>query len=311
MNNKNPRISVVIPTYNRRDVISRAIDSVLEQTINDFEIVIVDDGSIDETSEVVDLYNDDRIRYIQHEENKGQNIARNTGLRAAEGTYISYLDSDDVLLPPHLENAVHNMEELPDDYAGVVTGYEDVVDGKVIPQPGYDGKITYENLIRDMYDKIGGLSLLTFRTDILGKVGFHDEDIVNSTDLDFYLQILEEYNLFGADEILCRRFKQTDSVSMDAELVARGEKTIISKHGDKLTPENRAKRRYNRGIALAELGEMQEASRVFRGCIRDYPYGVLYYYHYAISLLGGRAFHLLAIYPYIRDWHPESLSKNN
>jgi glycosyltransferase involved in cell wall biosynthesis len=302
----NPKISVVIPTYNREETVPRAVDSVLNQTISSLEIVVVDDGSQDNTKEVIEEYDNQRLCYIPHEQNEGQNIARNTGLRASEGTYISYLDSDDVLLPQHLEKVVNKLEELPNEYAGVVTGYEDVVGGEKTPQPGYDGRITYEDLIRDMYDKIGGLSLLTFRADILDEVGLHDEEVVNSTDLDFYLQILEEYDLYGIDEVLCRRFKQTDSVSMDAELVAKGEKTILSKHGDKLTPENRAKRRYNRGIALAELGEMREASKAFRGCIQDHPYGILYYYHFMISLLGERVFHRLSLYPYIRDWHPES-----
>jgi len=303
------KVSVVIPTYNREDALPKAIDSILEQTIDDFEVVIVDDGSEDGTQELIKGYSDDRIRYIKHEHNKGQNTARNTGLRAAEGTYISYLDSDDVLLPHHLEKAVTKLEDLSDAFGGVVTGYEDIVNDEKISQPGYDGRFTYNDLVTDMYNKIGGLSLLTFRADILDRIGLHDEEIINSTDLDFYLQILEEYDLFGINEVLCRRFKRTDSVSMDARLVAQGEKTIISKHGNNLTAENRAKRRFNRGIALAELGEIEEASKAFRGCIRDYPIGLLYYYHFTISLFGKRIFHLLAVYPYIRDWHPESHSE--
>ena len=160
-----------------------------------------------------------------------------------------------------------------------------------------------------MYDRIGGLSLLTFRADILDVVGLHDEEVVNSTDLDFYLQILEEYDLYGINEVLCRRFKQTDSVSMNAELVAKGEKIIISKHGEKLTSKNKSKRRFNRGIALAELGEMQEASEAFSRCIQEYPFGILYYYHFVISLFGERFFDLFALYPYIRDWYPKPASQ--
>lgn len=304
-------MSIIIPTYNRGGTISRAIDSVLNQTHTNFEIVVVDDGSEDDTQKEIGDYNDKRIRFIEHKENRGQNTARNTGLKAAKGEYISYLDSDDVLLPHHLERVASKLNDLPSECAGVVTGYEDVVNGEEISQPGYDGRITYNDLIRDMYDRIGGLSILTFRYDILDQVGFHDEDIINSTDLDFYLQILEEYNLYGIDEVLCRRFKQSDSVSMDAKLVARGEKTIISKHGSKLTAENRAKRRFNRGIALAELGEMKEASRVFRECIQDNPFGVLYYYHFILSLFGQRLFNRFAIYPYLRDWHPVSQSDSD
>lgn len=301
----NPQTSVVVPTYNRDNTVTRAIDSILNQSIDDFEIIIVDDGSEDETRGLIEKYDDNRIRYIRHEKNKGQNIARNTGLEAAHGKYISYLDSDDVLLPYHLEKAINKLENLHSKYAGVITGYEDIVGGEKISQEVYKGRITYEDLIKDMYDRIGGLSLLTFRSDILHEVGYHDEDVINSTDLDYYLQILESYNLFGIDKVLCRRFKRADSVSKNARLVADGERTIISKHGDKLTPKNRAKRRYNRGIALAELGEIQNARRVFWDTIQDYPLNPLYYYHFTISFFGERIFRLLALYPYVRDWYPE------
>lgn len=303
-------LSVIIPSYNRENTLPRAIDSVLNQTIEDMEIIIVNDGSEDDTYNVVKEYDDSRIRYIEHSDNKGQNVARNTGLRAAEGQYISYLDSDDILLPRHLEKAINVLEARSSKYAGVVTGYEDVVNGERIPQPGYAGKITYDDIVRDMYEKIGGLSLLTFKSDVLDVTGLHDENVINSTDLDFYFQILEEFDLVGIDEILCRRFKQHDSVSMNAELVIKGEEIILSKHGDKLTPENRAKRRFNRGIALAELGEMEQASNAFRDCIRDYPSGLLYYYHFLISLFGKSFFDSFALYPYLRDWHPEETSEN-
>jgi len=85
MAEKAPKVSVVIPTYNRAHLVGRAIRSVLNQTYQDFEIIVVDDGSTDNTKEVVKSFNDPRIRYIRHEKNRGGSAARNTGIRAARG----------------------------------------------------------------------------------------------------------------------------------------------------------------------------------------------------------------------------------
>lgn len=94
--------SVIIPTYNRAHVIERAINSVLNQTFNNFELIIVDDGSIDDTIKIIENIQDSRIGIIRHNFNKGQNEALNTGINASKGEYISFLDSDDEWLPSML-----------------------------------------------------------------------------------------------------------------------------------------------------------------------------------------------------------------
>jgi glycosyltransferase involved in cell wall biosynthesis len=90
-----PLVTVIIPTYNRARLLGRAIDSVLAQIFTDFELIIVDDGSVDNTRQLVLGYADQRIRYLRHERNQGANAARNTGVRAATGKYVAFLDSDD------------------------------------------------------------------------------------------------------------------------------------------------------------------------------------------------------------------------
>lgn len=85
----NPTVSVVIPTYNRAHLLGRAIQSVLNQTYHDFEIIVVDDGSTDNTEKVVKSFNDPRIHYIRHDQNRGGSAARNTGIKMARGGIYS------------------------------------------------------------------------------------------------------------------------------------------------------------------------------------------------------------------------------
>lgn len=96
--------SIIIPTYNRADKIANAIDSVLQQTYPHYEILIVDDGSTDNTDEVVSNYDDKRLKYFK-KKNEERSIARNFGVQHANGDYVNFLDSDDILYPNHLSLA--------------------------------------------------------------------------------------------------------------------------------------------------------------------------------------------------------------
>ena len=107
---RSPTFSVVIPTYNRADLLPRAVGSVLGQTMGDFELLVVDDGSVDTTREVIEGFRDSRVRYLR-QENAGAPSARNHGARLARGRYITFLDSDDEALPDWLETLTKTFEE--------------------------------------------------------------------------------------------------------------------------------------------------------------------------------------------------------
>ncbi|MFH0731641.1 MAG: glycosyltransferase [Candidatus Omnitrophota bacterium] len=102
-------VSVIIPTYNNASFISEAVDSVLAQTYTDYEIVVIDDGSTDNTKEILSKYNN-KIRYF-YQENKGVSSARNLGIRQATGEYIAFLDADDLMLPDRLDELVRFSEQ--------------------------------------------------------------------------------------------------------------------------------------------------------------------------------------------------------
>ena len=113
MNPEKPYFTVITPTYNRAKYILTAIESVLAQTFQEFELIIVDDGSEDETASLVATFSsaDPRVRYIK-QENKGRSVARNVGIEAAHGEYVSFLDSDDYWQPTHLQNIFDFLQSL-------------------------------------------------------------------------------------------------------------------------------------------------------------------------------------------------------
>ncbi len=128
-----PLVSVLMPTYNRRDTIERAIDSVINQTLSDWELIVVDDGSTDNTAEfVLQRYaHEPRMRLIR-QENQGLSGARNTGLRASAGKYIAFLDSDDEYLPHHLELESAFLEAHPEENFVTAELWEDFGGGHIV-----------------------------------------------------------------------------------------------------------------------------------------------------------------------------------
>lgn len=111
-----PTVSVIMPTYNREELLPRAIESILAQTYKDFEFIIVDDGSTDNTMHLLKQYadKDKRIRVFRNAQNKGIAYSRERGLNSARGKYIAIMDSDDVSTPTRLEKQVAFLEKSPD-----------------------------------------------------------------------------------------------------------------------------------------------------------------------------------------------------
>ena len=108
-------VSVVIPLYNKKNYIRRAIRSVMMQTIEDFEIIIIDDGSIDGSGDVVKTFLDSRIRLIR-QENQGVSVARNNGVSNSRADFIAFLDADDEWLPRQLEDLLRLRKKYPEDW---------------------------------------------------------------------------------------------------------------------------------------------------------------------------------------------------
>ena len=180
-------ISVIIPSYNQGNYLGETLYSVLDQTYPHFEAIVVDDGSTDDTAEIVRSFEDARIHYI-YQENRGLSSARNTGIHHSQGEFLTYLDSDDLFLPEKLEILVAAMRARPE--LGLVAGKAIPIDG----QGHRIGKIFSTPLTADPTQLLLSNPLhvgsVLMRRDWQNKAGFFDENLRSYEDWDMWLRLL-------------------------------------------------------------------------------------------------------------------------
>jgi len=291
MSEKTPTVSVIIPTYNRAHLVGRAIRSVLNQTFQDFEIIVVDDGSTDNTEEVVKGFNDPRIRYIRHEYNRGGSAARNTGIRAARGEYIAFLDSDDEWLPQKLERQVKAFKDLDETTALVYTGLR-FVDrkGALIreQQPRLKGYVFRELLRRNA---IGTASSVLLRRESLLSVGLFNEALPSRQDLDLWVRIARRFKVFPIPEILTIHYVHEQRITANLEAKIMGHKLFMVKFDKELRSQPRALawQLYGLGMLYLQKGELALARRILWKSLNKWPYPKVVL-TWLILLTGSRAY---------------------
>jgi glycosyltransferase involved in cell wall biosynthesis len=196
----NPIFSVIIPTFNREKTINRAVQSVLCQKFIDFELIIIDDGSKDNTERVVKSIIDDRIIFYKHHTNKGQNAALNTGLTLARGKYISFLDSDDEWLNNILEKQLEKF--LSDSEISCVYSYAGYkLNGQIEISKKFnlEGYILKEALSQGY---ISHMITLSVKRECFDKVGSFDTNFIVCQDDDICLRLAKEYKFGLIKEVL-------------------------------------------------------------------------------------------------------------
>ena len=188
---ENPFFTVVIPTHNRSGLLKRAVVSVLNQTFEDFELFVVDDHSTDDTSSVVRSFSDPRIRYAINHRTKGACGARNVGIFASKGQWVSFLDDDDEWLPEKLDSQYKTIQKSNNEIGMICTDYA-ILKGRsqkpVLIKNRPDGWIQKKVLYGYC---IGCLSSVVMRTDILRSINGFDERFKSNQDWDLWFRISE------------------------------------------------------------------------------------------------------------------------
>jgi glycosyltransferase involved in cell wall biosynthesis len=208
-----PTVSAVITTYNYGRFLPAAIESVLAQTLPPDEIIVVDDGSTDDTREVVAPYIKRGVRYV-YKENDGGSSARNAGILASTCDLVAFLDADDRWVPHKLERQVAEMVRHPE--VGLVSGGEWQVGegGKhpyLVARPRLEAARVYSKMLVENF--IGNTSLALVRRSVFDKVGMFDESVPLGHDWDMWLRIARAYPISVLGEPLIYYTRHTGSLS--------------------------------------------------------------------------------------------------
>ena len=263
------KVSVIIPTYNRDAYLVDAICSVLNQTYQNFELIIVDDGSTDHTRQIVDGFDDARIRYL-YQNNGGASRARNTGIRAAQSEYIAFLDSDDEWMPQKLEKQMEQMRHLPDGVGLVYCRMKVMFDtGQSVIFPSVelnsaelsgDGqKMLLKLLSRNL---IGTPSVLV-RKRCLDDVGVFDESLSCLEDWEFVLRVAQKWDIGFVETPLVLVHPLEGSVSSNSEGYLETRCFLIRKYREQLIEGDLLDRTMTEILLVAkEDGYYEEAQRL-------------------------------------------------
>jgi glycosyltransferase involved in cell wall biosynthesis len=239
----NPKISVILPVHNRADVLKRAIQSVVDQHLEDWELIVVDDGSTDDSVAVAKSFGDERIRIIELGENRGGNVARNAGVRAAQTPLIAFLDSDDVYLPEKLETVVAEFERRP--------GLGLLIDSFVKVQPSgarvdrrnpaiVDTDLFRKALFRRQLWK--ATPSITVKRETILRTMF-DETLRRLQDFDFLIRASDFANCASTDQLLWVKYWDANAISAQDNMIPANVE-LVRRH-----PEYLSAREYRPGLA--------------------------------------------------------------
>ena len=223
-----PRVSVIIPTYNRAGYLREALDSVVSQSLVPEEIIVVDDGSTDDTPDVVEVYRP-RVSYVRHHQNRGIAPARNSGLNAANGDVIAWLDSDDLWEPDFLMTVVSLLSE-DETLDGAYTGIT------MINKEGTSlGVSTRTESLNDLYDALVrdcflATPAVVARQICYEQVGGFDPQFRISEDYDMWLRLSKRFRLVGIPLPLVRIRVHPSNTMADTDTLCKARLTLTQKH---------------------------------------------------------------------------------
>ena len=281
---KHHLVSIIISTHKRPHILPRAIKSVLNQTYVNLELIIVNDGSRDETAEVIAQIKDNRIRYIELSENKGLSAARNIGIQNINGEFIAFLDDDDEWMPDKLKLSLDVFKEYNDSDIGLVytNGYfvkankkniffkDSCLSGVVYSQVQRQKKLFPTSIASPL------LQFCMISKETISRVGFFDENMRNWEDVDFFVRVANIFDIYFLNKPLAVIYEQKEHLGMVNEGVMKSREYFFNKHKDKICKDRNNLYRFvqKMGRDWLVLGNKQEAREYFLKALKIKPYKV-------------------------------------
>jgi glycosyltransferase involved in cell wall biosynthesis len=290
------RVSVVIPTHRRPMLLAAAIRSVLAQSFQDFEIVVVDDASRDNTEDVVRAFGDPRIRYIAHRTNWRVGAARNTGVLNSRAPLIAFLDDDDEWLPEKLERQIALLDRCAPVTGIVYTGFQKIErsSGEVLSTvtPSKEGHILHELCLVNC---VGTASTVLLRRECFDEVGLFDEGIDFGEEYDMWIRIARSFDFRYIAEPLVRYSVHDNRLSRSYGTIVRGLEAQLRKYANffSIYPDGVSRRYLTLGSMYCRMGQVGRGRAAFRRAIRARPTNVKNYLYWGLSLFGTKIFQMV------------------
>lgn len=238
-------VSVIIPCYKQAHYLGEAIDSVLDQTYSNFEIIVIDDGSPDNTAEVAAKY--PTVRYVR-QENQGLSGARNTGIRESRGQYLVFLDADDRLTPNALQFGINCLHAHPE--CAFVSGHHRYIkgDGSLLNEypPEWIDSDYYKALLKRNY--IGMHATVMYQRFIFDEVGLFDTSLKSCEDYDLYLRIASRFPVYRYDEIVAEYRWHDGNMTKNSKRMLRSALTALNSQWEYIQEKPEYIQAYKSGI---------------------------------------------------------------
>ncbi len=242
-NMKPPRISVVMPVWNGEKYVGEAIRSILRQTLQEFELIVVDDGSTDETGNIVQGFADERIRIISEGYNSGIPRARNKGASLAKAEYLANMDSDDFSLPDRLERQVRFLDANPS--VGVVGTQMKIIDAESRPAGEYAVPCSHAAIAWTLaYGRAMANPTVMMRSALIARTGGYSTDFPYAEDTELWTRLIkitrfanleDSLHLYRQHPISTYARKEHEALRFDAEARKRYVRSLID-HDDEAVP---------------------------------------------------------------------------
>lgn len=284
-----PQVSVIIPTYNRSRLLAGALKSVLAQSYDDWEILVIDDGGIDDAAAVVAGFDGKPIRYLRHEHRRGSAASRNTGILHATSEYVAFLDDDHEWYPEKLMRQMQRMQASPGEVGGVYTGCFIIErsTGKIREQvvPTTRGDVHRALLAGNC---IGSASSMLMRRSCIQEAGCFDEGLPSFYDYDLWLRAAHKYHFECIREPLLKYYVDGDEIWTNPDAFARGLDLMFKKHGESTAFRRKCAGYYLRlGMQFCEARQFNAGRKALLRAARLRPLTVEPYLYVVLALLGG------------------------
>lgn len=283
------KVSVIITTYNLKSFLERSIKSVISQNYNNLELLIIDDGSTDNSKKLVEQFieKDSRIKYF-YQENKGQSSAINLGIKKSTGDIISILDCDDEYLPDKLEKTIKILEKYHNIDFILSYAYRVFEDGKIKKFKNFYKNILLKKDWIKLWENFGiiSLSTISFRKKLIDKIGFFDEKLKFAADVDFYMRAIKETDFYFIPDFLVKYYEREGSSSKKFSNYIPDFEYILEKYFNVFNeyPKSSVFVLKSLGTCYLLNGDFKKSTAYFLKAIKANPYKLRLYFQFLISL---------------------------